>query len=122
MRTTLSNGKLTILLERRVDSGSAEQTERELFAAVESEPESVLVLDAGDLEYISSAGLRVLMKLRKQIRTPLSVIKVLPEVYDIFDVTGFTELLEVHKRLRNISAEGVNGKVYRLTQDEMIKA
>ena len=122
MRTTLSNGKLTILLERRVDSGSAEQTERELFAAVESEPESVLVLDAGELEYISSAGLRVLMKLRKQIRTPLSVIKVLPEVYDIFDVTGFTELLEVHKRLRNISAEGVNGKVYRLTQDEMIKA
>ena len=128
MRTSLDNGKLTIFLEGRIDSGSAAQTEQALLSAAAAAPERVPVLDAQALEYISSAGLRVLMKLRKKLGKPLSVINVSPEVYDIFDVTGFTELLDVHKRLREVSVEGctllgqgANGKVYRFTPDEMIK-
>ena len=49
-------------------------------------------------------------------------------MYDIFDMTGFTELLDVKKRLREISVEGcrtlgtgANGTVYRLTDDEIVK-
>ena len=68
------------------------------------------------------------MKLRKKINKPLPVLNVSSEIYDIFSVTGFTELLDVHRKMREVSVEGcdvlgegANGKVYRLTKDEMIK-
>ena len=55
------------------------------------------------------------------------MLNVTPEVYDIFEVTGFSELLEIHKKLREVSVEGCvllgeggNGKVYRFTTDEML--
>lgn len=122
------NGILTICLEGRIDSNNAAQTEKDLFAAIASAPDAELVLDAGDLDYISSAGLRVLMKLRKQVNKELPVINVSPEVYDIFEVTGFTDLLNVKKRLREISVEGCekigqggNGSVYRLDEDTIVK-
>ena len=128
MKTTLENNNLTLFLEGRIDSSNAPSVESEVFDAVNANPGAELCIDAEKLEYISSAGLRVLMKLRKQIGKPLSVMNVSPEVYDIFDMTGFTDLLDVHRRLREVSVEGLaelgsgaNGKVYRLTRDEMIK-
>ena len=112
-----------IFLEGRIDSNNASQLEAELMEA----PADV-ELDAENLDYISSAGLRVLLKLRKKINKPLTILNVSNEVYDIFSVTGFTELLDVHKKMREVSVdgcdvlgEGANGKVYRLTKDEMIK-
>lgn len=85
-------------------------------------------MDASELAYISSAGLRVLMKLRKQLGKALPVMNVSPEVYDIFDMTGFTELLEVHKALRQLSVEGLpvicagaTAKVYRMDRETMVK-
>lgn len=128
MRTETNNGKLTIYLEGRIDSANAAEKEQEIFAATDSAADAVPVLDAEGLEYISSAGLRVLMKLRKQMGKPLTVMNVSPEVYEIFDTTGFTELLDVQKRLRTVNiegcdllGEGANGKVYRFTEDEMVK-
>ena len=128
MKTQLDNGKLTIYLEGRIDSNSAPQAERELLAAVDGASGMEPVLDAENLEYISSAGLRVLMKLRKLYKRPLRVVNVSPEVYDIFEVTGFSELLNVQKKLREVSVEGcellgegANGRVLRFTADEMIK-
>ena len=56
-----------------------------------------LILDFKNLEYISSAGLRVIMKVVKQEKS-VSVINVSPEVYDIFDVSGFTNFITVEKR------------------------
>ena len=63
-------------------------------------------LCADRLEYISSAGLRVLMKLRKKAGKALPVLNVSPEVFEVFEMTGFTELLDVKKRLREIAVEG----------------
>ncbi|MBQ9346857.1 MAG: STAS domain-containing protein [Oscillibacter sp.] len=62
MHTNLESGKLTIGLEGRIDSDNASRFEKDLFAA----PDAAPVLDAEKLEYISSAGLRVLMKLRRR--------------------------------------------------------
>lgn len=128
MKTNFENNVLTIYLEGRVDSANAPAVEAELLGAVNGNPGAALILDADGLEYISSAGLRVLMKLRKQTGKPLPVVNVSPEVYEIFDMTGFTELLEVKKRLREVSVEGcrmlgsgANGTVYRLTEDEIVK-
>lgn len=128
MKAILENDTLTLVLEGRIDSNNASSMEADIFAAVNVYPDAAVCLDAEKLEYISSAGLRVLMKLRKQSKKPLPVLNVSPEVYEIFEVTGFTELLDVRKRLREVSVEGcallgegANGRVYRLTRDEMIK-
>ena len=128
MKTELQNGKLTIFLEGRVDSNNAQQVERELLDAASEAPGAAVTLDADKLEYISSAGLRVLMKLRKAAGKTLGVVNVSPEVYEIFDITGFTSLLDVRKKLREISVEGCeklgeggNGAVYRLDEDKIVK-
>lgn len=119
---------LNVALEGRIDSSNAPAVEAELLQAVNANPGTALIIDADKLEYISSAGLRVLMKLRKRTGKPLPVVNVTPEVYDIFDMTGFTELLDVKRRLREVSVEGcrtlgsgANGTVYRLTRDEIVK-
>lgn len=128
MKNTLIDNTLTLYLEGRIDSNNAAQVEQEAMATVAANPGAALVLDAENLEYISSAGLRVLMKLRKQAKKSIPVENVSPEVFEIFDVTGFTDLLDVRKALRKVSVdgctllgEGANGKVYRFTIDEMIK-
>ena len=128
MKTELQNGNLTIFLEGRVDSNNAQQVERELLDAASEAPGAAVTLDADKLEYISSAGLRVLMKLRKAAGKTLGVVNVSPEVYEIFDITGFTSLLDVRKKLREISVEGCeklgeggNGAVYRLDEDKIVK-
>ena len=128
MRTARKDNSLTLFLEGRIDSNNAAQVEREALAAVAEAPGAELALDAEGLEYISSAGLRVLMKLRKQAKKALPVLNVSPEVYEIFDVTGFTDLLDVQKALRTINVEGCeqigqggNGTVFRLDEDTIVK-
>ena len=128
MKTTLENNNLTIYLDGRVDTNNASAVETELFDIVKANPGTEIVIDAEKLEYISSAGLRVLMKLRKQLKKPLSVLNVSREVYEIFETTGFTELLDVKKALRQISVEGCEligsggyGKVYRIDEETIAK-
>ncbi len=115
----------TVKISGKIDANNAKQFENELLAAAVG---SNVTLDAGELEYISSAGLRVLLKLKKQSGGEVSVINVSPEVYDIFDVTGFTNILNVKKALRSISTEGLEiigkgatGSVYRIDRETIIK-
>lgn len=115
----------TVKISGKIDANNAKQFENELLAAAVG---SNVTLDAGELEYISSAGLRVLLKLKKQSGGEVNVINVSPEVYDIFDVTGFTNILNVKKALRSISTEGLEiigkgatGSVYRIDRETIIK-
>jgi uncharacterized protein (TIGR02172 family) len=124
----MQNGTLTIKLVGRIDSVNAGATEKELTETIAREGAGKVTLDCAGLEYISSAGLRVLLKLRKRLGG-LKLIETSPEVYDVFEMTGFTELLDVQKCLREVPVEGLellgsgaNGSVYRLTRDEMVKA
>ncbi len=130
MKVTIEDNVMTIFLKGRIDTNNALQTENELFSVVKSAPEAVdqFILDSSELEYISSAGLRVLMKMRKNFGENIRVIGVSPEVYDIFDVTGFTEILKVEKRYREISVEGCEvigtgfyGTVYRVDPETIVK-
>ncbi len=108
-------------IKGKIDSTNAPEFEKEIMAALPTE------IDASQLEYISSAGLRVLMKLRKAVGD-VTVYNVSSDVYEIFDVTGFTSLLTVKKALREISVEGKkilgkggNGTVYRLDDETIVK-
>ena len=108
-------------IKGKIDSNNSPKFEKEIMAALPNE------IDAAELEYISSAGLRVLLKLRKTVGE-VTVCNVSPEVYEIFDVTGFTDIINVKKALREVSVEGCeligeggNGAVYRLNEDTIVK-
>lgn len=118
--------KMTVALSGRIDSGNAAAEEEALKAAVNGFT-GALVLDAADLEYISSAGLRVILR-QKKANPNTVIVNVSPDVYEIFDMTGFTEMMDISKAYRKVSVEGcevigegANGKVYRIDADTIVK-
>ncbi|MBR3552325.1 MAG: phosphotransferase [Clostridia bacterium] len=120
------NEKMTVALVGRIDSTNAAAAEAEINACLQGFS-GKLVLDAQALEYISSAGLRVILRLKKANPTT-SIINASSEVYEIFDMTGFTEMMEISKAYRELSVdgcevigEGANGKVYRIDADTIVK-
>ncbi|MBQ6554722.1 MAG: anti-sigma factor antagonist [Firmicutes bacterium] len=125
MITIINNN--TIKINGRIDSNNAAEFEKQLLLAA-GENYGDITLDAGELEYISSAGLRVLLKLKKSTKGKVSVINVSSDVYDIFNVTGFDNILDVKKAIREIDVtnceiigQGGNGTVYRLDDDTIVK-
>ena len=119
---------LTINLSGRIDAENAGIAEKEISSQLAKFPGETPIFDAQNLSYISSAGLRTLLKFRKLFGVKLSVINASDDVYNIFEVTGFTELFSVRKKLREISVEGcpVIGEghfsvVYRLDSDTVAK-
>ncbi len=90
------NGKeLTIILNGKLDTGTTPQATKEIQAEI-GNIES-LILDMKDLKYISSAGLRLILSLHKQMAAKggMKVINVNETNMDIFDLTGFTDLLNI---------------------------
>ena len=121
------NEVLTIALSGHIDSTNAPEMEKEAAELRQQYLHKALVLDMENLEYISSAGLRVILRLRKQEEN-LSLINVSSSVYEVLDMTGFAEMMPVQKAFRCLSVEGcevigrgANGKVYRLDRDTIIK-
>ena len=109
-----------------IDSNNANEFEQVILEAFDKNGD--LVLDASDLKYISSAGLRVLLKLIKKQAGKLEIFNVSNEVHEILDTTGFTEMMDVKKAFRNVSVEGCpiigqggNGTVYKLSPEQIVK-
>ena len=118
---------LYIGLEGRIDASNAAQAEEKIFSIKSDNPDKHTVIDADNLEYVSSAGLRVILKLRKE-EPKLAIINVAPDVYDVFDMTGFTDMVTVEKAYQRMSVEGcefiakgANGAVYRYDDETILK-
>ena len=127
MKNTFENGILTIFPEGSIDTNNAEAVGAEIAAIRAEHPEGKLVLDMDDLRYISSAGLRQILKLKKKEKD-FAIINCSSEVYEIFEMTGFAEMMDISKGFRKMSVEGCevigegsNGIVYRLNPDTIIK-
>lgn len=118
---------LRIVLSGNVDSANAPAIEKEIMDFLAPGGADDAVIDCEALKYISSAGLRVILRLKKTV-ADTKLINVSSEVYDIFDITGFTEMLEVQKAYRVLSVEGcevigrgANGEVYRIDPETIVK-
>ncbi len=127
MEHVCNDGILTITLLKRIDSNNAPDVDKEIFSLIEECGAKSVILDAAETEYISSAGLRVVLKLKKTVEDS-KIINASPEVYDIFSITGFIDIIEVKKAFREISVEGCeiigkggHGTVYRLNGDTILK-
>ena len=91
----LDGAALTLTLGGRLDTTTAPQLEAELKASLESVEH--LVLDFTALDYLSSAGLRVLLAAQKQMNKQgdMVVRHVNETIAEIFDVTGFCDILTI---------------------------
>ena len=87
--------KLTIGVDGRLDTMTAPELDEELKASLGGVAE--LVMDFSDLEYISSAGLRVLLSAQKTMNTQgeMTVTGVNDVIMEIFEVTGFSDILTI---------------------------
>lgn len=88
---------LTLTLEGRLDTTTAPQLETELNASMPTV--KTLVFDLSKLAYISSAGLRVLLKAQKTMNKQgtMTIRNAGAEILEIFEVTGFDEILNIEK-------------------------
>lgn len=126
MKSTLKEKALIVYLEGRITSVNAKELETQIFEALQTSHEEVII-DFSHLEYISSAGLRVILRVRKK-EANLRCVELSPEVYEIFEMTGFIELMPVEKAFEKVSIEGckqigkgANGMVYKLNEEEIVK-
>lgn len=87
-----NENELTVALEGRLDTLTAPELEDKLEPELDNIEK--LVFDFAGLEYISSAGLRVLLSAQKQM-DEMVVTNVRPEVMEVFDVTGFADFLNI---------------------------
>lgn len=120
-----NNNKKTFIFHGAINSANAEEIGKiinENIVGLEA-----AVFDFQDVNYISSAGLRLVLKTGKAIKD-FELINAIPEVYEIFDMTGFTQIIKVSRALREISIEGKEligegymGRVYRLDPETIIK-
>ena len=118
---------LYISVEGRIDASNAAEAEEKIFGIKNDNPGKHTVVDADQLEYISSAGLRVILRLRKE-EPKLAIINVASDVYEVFDMTGFTDMVTVEKAYQRMSVEGcefiakgANGAVYRYDDETILK-
>lgn len=128
MKYVTEHDNVLLYPEGRIDSANAAETEKEIFAVLEEHPDKTPLFDVSGLTYISSAGLRVLLKVKKRVAKDLTIREVSPEIFEILETTGFTELFQVHKKMREISLDGCDvigrgfyGTVYRIDEDTIVK-
>ncbi len=116
----------TIIIYRRIDSSNINLVEERLQKELHNFKGN-LIIDANELEYISSAGLRIILKLNKDYPNT-KIINCNQNVYEIFEMTGFTEMMDIEKGYRKISidgceviGEGAYGIVYRIDPETIVK-
>ena len=127
VRVQVTDSTIQLNLSGHIDSNNAQAVEAEIFSQLGDAAAQQMVIDAGELQYISSAGLRMILRLRKKYED-LTITGVSSEIYEILEMTGFTQMMTVEKAYKVVSVEGcevigqgANGTVYRIDGDNVVK-
>ena len=117
---------LVVRVSGRIDTTNADAFYQQIADAWQQAKDRCLVLSLAELNYISSAGLRSIVRLSKQ--GPIRIVDVSPDVMEVFDLTGFSEIIDIQKRIREVTVDqsqligqGANGSVYRLDRETVVK-
>ena len=91
----INGEELTLIVSGRLDTQTAPELENELDAVLSGLKE--LVFDMTDLEYVSSAGLRVILKAQKAMNAQgsMKLTGVNDSIMEVFDITGFLDILTI---------------------------
>ena len=95
VKTNKQNKSVTVLVSGRIDTQTAPDLLEHLKEAMQGAEE--LVLDLADVEYVSSAGLRVILFAQKTMNSQgsTSVAHVNKDIMETFELTGFTDILTI---------------------------
>ena len=116
-------------LTGRIDTATAPVVDEQIQEAIDKSAEAVtsLTFDCSALDYISSTGLRIILKYKK-LYPEFEVINVSNDVFSVFEMTGFSRIMTIKKALRKINlgecqllAHGANGEVYKINDEEIVK-
>ena len=130
VRLLQSDGNsVAIGLEGKLNVDNAGAVEKELLRIREENDRGRLVFDFEKLDYISSSGLRVLLKVaQSEHKNKITINNVSSEIYEILEDTGFIRIFDVHKAMKKYSGDGfeligrgANGEVYRMDRENIVK-
>ncbi len=96
MQYKVDNEVLTIFLEGKINSANSYKFDQEVDEIISKSSFNQLVFDCEKLSYISSAGIRVILKVEKKIHNT-KLTKVCYDVYKLLDLVGFTKVLTAEK-------------------------
>ncbi len=125
-RVEIKDGLTYVYLNGSITSSNSNEFEEAVKCEI---AENGMVIDAKDLDFISSAGLRVVLACKKRCGAKtFKVINVNAEVKSVFDVTGFSEIMDIQGAQREVSVEGCEiigagacGECYRIDDETIIK-
>lgn len=96
LTTTMDGGKATVAFEGRLDTATSPQLEAELVKVLEAAKD--VTFDFAKLEYLSSAGLRIILSTHKKLKAAgggLTVANVNQVIKNVFDMTGFSDIINI---------------------------
>lgn len=128
MKFKNSKDSITFMPCGRIDSNTVMNFSNAISSNLGEGSKSAIIFDCKDLDYISSAGLRVLLSLKKKEKAVVKLINVHGEVNDILEVTGFSQIFDVSRGVREISGENItllakneDMSLYRMDSDKILK-
>lgn len=125
MEYKIENETIIVSPVGQINSTNADTVEKEIRDCLKDLQK--LILDFEKVDYVSSAGLRILLRLKNSV-ADFRVINVNLDVFNVLDMTGFTKIINVQRICRKIDisnckklGEGANGIVYRISPDMIVK-
>ena len=97
MKHEIVNKKLVFYLEGELNSYNASDVEKEIDEVISRGGFDTVVWDIEKLKYMSSAGLRIVARL-KQIYDDFSIINMSEDIYEIFAMVGFSEIIDIKRK------------------------
>ena len=123
----VEDNKVYIDIEGRITSSNADDLYNSTNEIISDHPSDQIIFDLDELEMISSAGLRVFLRLKKS-KVNFKLINATSEVYEVFDITGFAQMLDITRGYRKVSVDGcqiigrgAKGIIYELDEETIIK-
>lgn len=125
---SVREGVLTLNLAGYLDTNVTQAVNAQINEICDANPHTSVIIDAANLLYISSSGLRILLGVSKRENGNMQMINVSSKVYEVLEMTGFTKILNIDKALRHVTIAGCQqigvggvGTVYRLSPETIIK-
>ena len=97
MKHTVEKETLTIFLEGELNSFTSDDADKEISELLKGQQYKAIRVDMGDLVYISSAGLRIIVRIKQQY-DDVALINVPASVYEILTMVGFQNLMTIEQK------------------------
>lgn len=123
----IEDNSVHVSISGRVTSSNADEMFEAAKSIINENPNMKMIYDLDDLDMISSAGLRVFLKIKK-LGIDFKIINASSQVYEVFEMTGFSQMFDISKAYRKfdlsgctVIGEGAKGIVYRVDDETICK-